>query len=79
MEKRLKITGIDFSDETYEQRFEIHHSPFGKILCLKIKDKALDGEGNDIDATIAISANEMKSLGKALIFAAEYVEEFNEG
>lgn len=72
--KGLVITNIDFSEETYEQRFEIKKSPSVECLFLRIVDKALDEDGNNVDATIALRANEMKALGKALVFAAEYVE-----
>ena len=71
----LKITNIDFSDETLEQRFEIeqdHLSP--ECLWLRVVDKNLEVEGDDIDHIITLHASEMKALGKALVFAAEYVE-----
>lgn len=71
----LKITNIDFSDETLEQRFEIehdNHSP--ECLWLRIVEKNLEAEGEDIDHIITLRASEMKALGKALVFAAEYVE-----
>ena len=73
--KGLKITNIDFSDEGNEQRFEIEHDATSSMcLWLRVVDKNLEAEGNDIDATIALRASEMKALGKALVFAAEYVE-----
>ena len=71
----LKITNIDFSDDTLEQRFEIEHDASSPVcLWLRVVDNNLDEEGNDVDATITLRANEMKALGKALVFAAEYVE-----
>jgi hypothetical protein len=70
----LKITNIDFSDEGYEQRFEIEKSPSVECLLLRIVDKDLAEDSNNVDATIALHASEMKALGKALVFAAEYVE-----
>jgi hypothetical protein len=71
----LKITNIDFSDEILEQRFEIEHdnnSP--DCLELRIVDKNLPPLGEQIDHIITLRASEMKALGKALVFAAEYVE-----
>ena len=71
----LKITNIDFSDETLEQRFEIEHDNLSpECLQLRVVDKNLEAEGEDIDHIIALRASEMKALGKALVFAAEYVE-----
>ena len=71
----LKITNIDFSDETLEQRFEIEHDDCSpECLWLRIVDKNLEAEGDDVDCTITLRAGEMKALGKALVFAAEYVE-----
>ena len=72
--KKLLISGIDFSDDIYEQRFEIKQG-IGECLLLKIVNKDLEGEGEDVDTTITLRASEMKALGKALVFAAEYVEE----
>jgi len=73
--KGLKITNIDFSDDTLEQRFEIEHDASSPVcLWLRVVDKDLEAEGNNVDATITLRANEMKALGKALVFAAEYVE-----
>lgn len=72
----LRITNIDFSDETFEQRFEIEHdnsSP--ECLWLRVVEKNLEADGDDIDHVITLRASEMKALGKALAFAAEYVEE----
>lgn len=73
----LKITNIDFSDDTLEQRFEIEHDTLGNCLWLRVVDKNLEEDGNDVDATIVLRASEMKALGKALVFAAEYVEGTN--
>lgn len=71
----LKITNIDFSGCHLEQRFEIEHDALSPMcLWLRVVDKNLDEDGNDVDATITLRANEMKALGKALVFAAEYVE-----
>ena len=71
----LNITNIDFSDETFEQRFEIEHDESSPMcLWLRVVDKNLEAEGNDVDAVITLRASEMKALGKALVFAAEYVE-----
>ena len=71
----LKISNIDFSDETLEQRFEIEHDNCSPVcLWLRIVEKNLEAEGEDIDHTITLRASEMKALGKALVFAAEYVE-----
>ena len=73
--KGLKITNIDFSDEGYEQRFEIEHdASWPTCLRLRVVDKNLDTEGNNVDAVITLCANEMKALGRALVFAAGYVE-----
>lgn len=73
--KGLSITNIDFSDDTLEQRFEIEHDASNPMcLWLRVVDKNLEGEGNNVDATITLRASEMKALGKALVFAAEYVE-----
>ena len=72
--KGLKITDIDFSDETLEQRFEIEHDTLDNCLWLRVVDKNLEEDGNDVDAVITLRASEMKALGKALVFAAEYVE-----
>ena len=75
--KGLKITNIDFSDEGNEQRFEIEHDASSPMcLWLRVVDKNLEADGNDVDAVITLRASEMKALGKALVFAAEYVEEF---
>lgn len=70
--KGLKITNIDFSDCTIEQRFEIEHDA-SSPMCLLIHfvDK---NEGEGLEGTITLRACEMKALGKALVFAAEYVE-----
>lgn len=71
----LNITNIDFSDETLEQRFEIKHDASSPMcLWLRVVDKNLEANGNDVDAVITLRASEMKALGKALVFAAEYVE-----
>lgn len=71
----LKISNIDFSDEALEQRFEIEHDNYSpECLWLRIVDKNLDAEGEGMDHTITLRASEMKALGKALVFAAEYVE-----
>lgn len=71
----LKITNIDFSDDTLEQRFEIEHDASSPMcLWLRVVDKNLEGDGNNVDATITLRACEMKALGRALVFAAEYVE-----
>ena len=40
---------------------------------MRVIDKNLE-DGNDVDAVITLRASEMKALGKALVFAAEYVE-----
>ncbi len=73
--KGLKITNIDFSDDTLEQRFEIVHDASSQMcLLLRVFDKNLEADGNDVDAVITLRASEMKALGKALVFAAEYVE-----
>jgi hypothetical protein len=70
----LKITNIDFSDDTWVQRFEIEHDASSPIcLWMRVIDKNLEN-GNDVDAVITLRASEMKELGKALVFAAEYVE-----
>jgi hypothetical protein len=70
----LKITNIDFSDDTWVQRFEIEHDASSPIcLWMRVIDKNLE-DGNDVDAVITLRASEMKALGKALVFAAEYVE-----
>ncbi len=72
--KGLKITNIDFSDDTWVQRFEIEHDVSSPIcLWMRVIDKNLE-DGNDVDAVITLRASEMKALGKALVFAAEYVE-----
>ena len=73
--KKLLISGIDFSDDIYEQRFEINQA-IGECLRLKIVNKDLYGDGEDVDTIITLHASEMKALGRALVFAAEYVEEF---
>ena len=73
--KKLLISGIDFSDEVYEQRFEIKQA-IGTSLWLKIVNKDLSGDGEDVDTIITLRASEMKALGRAFVFAAEYVEEF---
>ena len=71
----MKITNIDFSDDTWVQRFEIEHDASSPIcLWMRVIDKDLE-DGNDVDAVITLRASEMKALGKALVFAAEYVEE----
>ena len=71
--KRLLISGIDFSDDTLEQRFEIEHVTLSPMcLCIHFVDKY---EGDGLEGTITLRASEMKALGKALVFAAEYVEE----
>lgn len=73
--KGLKITNIDFSDDTLEQRFEIEHDASSPMcLLLRVVDKNLEADGNDVDAVITLRASEMKALGRALVFAAEYVE-----
>lgn len=73
--KGLKITNIDFSDDTLEQRFEIEHdASIPMCLWLRVVDKNLEADGNNVDAVITLRASEMKALGKALVFAAEYVE-----
>ena len=73
--KGLKITNIDFSDDTLEQRFEIGHDASSPMcLWLMVFDKNLEADGNDVDAVIMLRASEMKALGRALVFAAEYVE-----
>ena len=71
--KKLLISGIDFSDDTLEQHFEIEHD-VSSPMCLWIHfvDK---NEGEGLEGTITLRACEMKALGKALVFAAEYVEE----
>jgi hypothetical protein len=70
----LKITNIDFSVGTWEQRFEIEHDASSPMcLWLRVIDKEIE-DGKDVNAVITLSANEMKVLGKALVFAAEYVE-----
>jgi hypothetical protein len=70
----LKITNIDFSDDTWVQRFEIEHDASSPMcLWMRVIDKNLE-DGNDVDAVITLRASEMKALGKALVFAAEYVE-----
>jgi hypothetical protein len=70
----LKITNIDFSDDTWVQRFEIEHDASSPIcLWMRVIDKNLE-DGNNVDAEITLRASEMKALGKALVFAAEYVE-----
>ena len=71
----LEITNIDFSDDIWKQRFEIKHDVSSPMcLWLRIIDKNLEEDGNDVDARITLRASEMKALGKALVFAAEYVE-----
>jgi hypothetical protein len=71
----LKITNIDFSDDTWVQRFEIEHDASSPIcLRMRVIDKNLEEDGNDVNAVITLLASEMKALGKALVFAAEYVE-----
>ena len=73
--KGLKITNIDFSDETWMQRFEISHVASSPMcMWLRVIDKNLEEEGCDVNAVITLRACEMKALGKALVFAAEYVE-----
>lgn len=73
---KLLISGIDFSDEGYEQKFEIKQDALHpKCLFVHIVDKY---EGEGLEETITLRASEMKVLGKALVFAAEYVEEFYE-
>lgn len=73
--KGLKITNIDLSDDTLEQRFEIEHDASSPMcLLLRVVDKNLEADGNDVDAVITLRASEMKALGRALVFAAEYVE-----
>lgn len=73
--KGLKITNIDFSDDTLEQRFEIEHdASWPACLLLRVVDKDFEEEGNNVDAVITLRASEMKALGRALVFAAEYVE-----
>ncbi len=71
----LKITNIDFSVYTWKQRFEITHDTSNPMcLWLRVIDKNPEEDGNDVDARITLRASEMKALGKALVFAAEYVE-----
>ena len=71
----LNITNIDFSDETLEQRFEIEHDDHSpECLWFRVVEKNLEASGMDIDHTMTLRASEMKALGKALVFAAEYVE-----
>lgn len=70
----LKITNIDFSNGNWEQRFEIEHDESSPMcLWLRVIDKEIE-DGNDVNAVITLRACEMKALGKALVFAAEYVE-----
>ena len=73
----LNITNIDFSDWDGEEtlKFEIEHDECSpECLWLRIVEKNLEAEGEDIDHTITLRTSEMKALGKALVFAAEYVE-----
>lgn len=76
--KKLLISGIDFSDDTLEQKFEIKKAVEPMCLLLRIISKDLEGDGDDFETIIALRSSEMKALGKALVFAAEYVEEFYE-
>ena len=70
----LKITNIDFSNGNWEQRFEIRHDESSPMcLWLRVIDKEIE-DGKDVNAVITLHASEMKALGKALVFAAEYVE-----
>ena len=75
----LKITNIDFSDWDGEEtlKFEIEHDECSPVsLWLRILRQYADGVGPncEIDTTITLTAGQMKALGKALVFAAEYVE-----
>jgi hypothetical protein len=70
----LKITNIDFSVGTWKQRFEIEHDASSPMcLWLRIIDNEIE-DGKEVNAVITLHASEMKALGKALVFAAEYVE-----
>jgi hypothetical protein len=70
----FKITNIDFSVGTWEQRFEITHDASSPMcLWLRVIDKEIE-DGKDVNAVITLHSSEMKALGKALVFAAEYVE-----
>jgi hypothetical protein len=70
--KKLLISGIDFSDDIYEQRFEIKQA-IGTSLWLKTVNKDLSGDGDDFETIIALRASEMKALGRALVFAADCI------
>jgi hypothetical protein len=72
--KKLLITGIDLSDNVFEQKFEIRQG-IEDCLLLQIVYKDLEGDREDVDTIIPLRTNEMKALGRALVFAAEYVEE----
>lgn len=76
MENGLKISNIDFSDDAEELAFSIEHDDHSPAcLWLTIHKKNLEGgSADDVDTTITLYASEVKALGKALVFAGEYVE-----
>lgn len=76
MEKGLKINNIDFSYDAEELTFSIEHDKHSPAcLWLNVHKKNLEGHSADnVDTTITLYASEMKALGKALVFAGEYVE-----
>ena len=76
METGLKINNIDFSDDVDELTFSIEHNDRSpEYLWLNVHKKNLEGHSAyDVDKTITLSASQMKALGKALVFAGEYVE-----
>lgn len=72
----LTIANIDFSDEVDIMRFSIEHDESSPIcLWLNIESRYADGdERGKMQGTITLTAEQMKALGKALVFAGEYVE-----
>ena len=72
----LTITNIDFSDEVDITRFSIEHDESSPVcLWLNIEHRYADGgERGKMQGTITLTAGQMKALGKALVFAGEYVE-----
>lgn len=72
----LNIANIDFSDEVDITRFSIEHDENSPIcLWLNIESRSADGdERGKMQGSIYLTAEQMKALGKALVFAGEYVE-----
>lgn len=70
----LIINNIDFSDESGvdELTFSIEHDNMSPS-CLWLNIHKKSSEDNS-DITLTLEACQMKALGKALVFAGEYVE-----